>query len=117
VGALPVGCETCDCDDEPVAVSETAPAALWLLGASPNPFNPATVIRFALPAALQARLTVHDLTGRRVATLVDGACEAGEQTVTWRGRDDIGRAVAGGTYLLRLESGAAVVTDKLTLLK
>lgn len=117
VGTLPVGCEACDCDEGPTAVPEAAPAALRLLGVSPNPFNPATVIRFELPAAGPARLTIHDISGRLVATLLDGACAAGEQSVTWRGRDNTSRAVAGGTYLLRLESSGAVVTDKLTLLK
>jgi hypothetical protein len=117
VGALPVGCEACGCPGGALAVDDVPATAPRLLGAAPNPFNPATVIRFVTPAAGPVLLTVHDLAGRRVTTLVDDACAAGEQAVTWRGRDDAGRAVAGGSYLLRLEAGGAVVTDKLTLLK
>jgi glucose/arabinose dehydrogenase len=50
----------------------------------PNPFNPATTIAFTLPAAGHALLTVHDLRGRRVATLLDADLPAGPHTATWR---------------------------------
>jgi uncharacterized delta-60 repeat protein len=97
-----------------------APASVspvrWL-GAHPNPFNPTTRLHFALDAPGPVELVVHDLRGRRVATLVDGPRPAGEQSVGWRGRDDAGRPVASGTYLLCLRAGGTVHTSKVTLVE
>ncbi len=78
------------------------------LGAAPNPFNPRTTIRFALQEASHVRLSVHDLAGRLVRTLLDGGLPAGAQQVTWDGRDAAGRAVGSGSYLARLEAGGMV---------
>ncbi|MHB8080488.1 MAG: Ig-like domain-containing protein, partial [Candidatus Krumholzibacteriia bacterium] len=83
----------------------------------PNPFNPATTIRFALPAAGPVRLVVFDPRGRRVAALVEGELAAGDHAVLWRGLDDRGAAVASGTYLYRLEAGGRVETRRLTLVR
>ncbi|MBO6576248.1 MAG: T9SS type A sorting domain-containing protein [Rhodothermales bacterium] len=78
----------------------------------PNPFNPATSIRFAVPNADQVRLELLDVLGRHVATLVDGNLQAGWHEV----RLDAS-ALASGSYLYRLHTGAAVVTKTMTLLK
>jgi len=84
----------------------------------PNPFNPATEIRFALPAAATVTLSIHDAAGRRVATLLAGRhLPAGQHRTEWYGRDDAGRPVASGVYLCRLEAGGAVMSQRLTLLK
>ena len=88
----------------------TAPgAAPWArLGQNyPNPFNPTTTIRFALRERSRARLSIYDLQGRLVTTLVDGIVPAGEHTVPWQGRTRHGSTVASGVYFYRLttESG------------
>ena len=83
----------------------------------PNPFNPATTIRFALSAAGPVRLTIFDARGRRVAVLVEGEQDAGEHTILWRGDDDRGAPVGSGTYLYRLEAGARVETRRMTLVR
>ena len=62
-------------------------------------------------------ITVHDLTGRRVATLADRPFTAGRHTVDWLGRDDDGRAVASGTYLLRVKGETVDKTRKLMLVR
>ncbi len=73
-----------------------------LVGNHPNPFNPMTVIRFALPTTQDVELSVFDVRGQRVRTLVHGTMPAGHHEVTWQGRDEGGRQVASGTYFYRL---------------
>lgn len=93
----------------------TTPTATATLSAAPNPLNPATVIRYTVSAAGPVRLTIHDIAGRRVATLVEGNRDAGEHVATWRGRDASGRPLPSGVYLLRLVTGGEVVGGRLTL--
>ncbi len=83
----------------------------------PNPFNPTTEINFALPKACDATLEVYNITGQKVATLVDGTLEAGEHTVQWDSRDQSGVSVASGIYLYRLTAGEFRDTKKMILLK
>lgn len=83
----------------------------------PNPFNRGTEIRFSLPVRTHAELAVYDLTGQRVATLIDGILPAGTHAASWDGLNEEGAVVASGPYLyrLRVEEGAEV--QKLLLLK
>ena len=84
----------------------------------PNPFNPSTEIRFSLPRALPVRLTVHDLAGREVRVLADGEImAAGQNGVSWDGRDQSGRQSPSGSYLVKLEAGDERSTQKIMLLK
>ncbi len=83
----------------------------------PNPFNPSTTISIGLPAATDVTLSVFDVQGRRVATLVDGPVPAGFRTFTWHGVDDTGHRVGSGVYFCRLEAGGEVFTSKMLLLK
>jgi hypothetical protein len=73
------------------------------LVASPTPFNPSTVLSFYLGGAAKAELTIYDLRGSRVVTLVDGRLEPGDHQYVWKGQDDRGARVASGLYLVRLE--------------
>ncbi|HPF69138.1 MAG TPA: FlgD immunoglobulin-like domain containing protein, partial [Candidatus Krumholzibacteria bacterium] len=99
------------------AAPDVALVGARLLGNHPNPFNPSTTIRFALPAAGTVRLTVHDVAGRLVRTLLDGGCETGEQGVVWDGRDDAGRSLGSGVYLYRLTTAAGASAGRMTLVK
>lgn len=86
---------------------------LALLPVRPNPVHSGdAVVRFTLPREMAARVTVHDVGGARVRTLFDGAAEAGTRAVRWNGRDDAGRAVPAGVYLVRLESADGVRSTK-----
>jgi hypothetical protein len=76
----------------------------------PNPFGDATSVRFALPQAGPVSLTVYDVAGRRVASLVDRRLEAGTHSVMWDGRDASGSRVASGVYLLRLHAAGEAVS-------
>ena len=85
--------------------------------ARPNPFNPSTTLRFDLDRAQDVRLEIYDLAGRRVRTLVSGFRGAGEYEETWTGRDDGGRRVASGVYLVRLRGRDFVETRRVALVK
>lgn len=97
--------------------ADAAPSPVRLVAVAPNPFNPRTEIRFALDAAGPVRLTIHDLKGARVRVLRAGAMSAGDHAVGWDGRDDAGRALASGTYLVRLEAGGQSDLRPAVLLK
>lgn len=85
---------------------------------APNPFNPATTIRYSVGHdGARVRLTVYDVTGRLVTVLADGAAAAGEHTSRWDGRDAQGRAVSSGVYFCRLTVDAWTSSMKMTLLK
>lgn len=83
----------------------------------PNPFNPSTTLKFSLSRDSQVRLTVHDLMGRAVRTLVEGDRPAGEHSVLWDGRDDRGEAVGTGVYFVRVETRDGVDSRKIALIK
>ncbi len=74
-------------------------------------------IRFALPAAADVELTLHDATGRLVRTLASGEMPVGENAVQWDGRDGHGAQVPAGTYYCRMAAGEEVQTRKLTLIR
>ena len=108
-----------DTDQGITAVEEgaTAPSIFSLSPNYPNPFNPTTTIRFSLPQAGEAGLSIYNLLGQRMATLVHGVQEAGPHVLQWNGRDDAGRELASGVYFYRLQAGAQVETRKLLLLR
>ncbi len=78
----------------------------------PNPFNPTTNINYDLVTTTQVRLTVYNLRGQKVATLVDGVRPAGSYTVTWDAAN-----LSSGIYIYRLEAGKNAVSRMMTLLK
>jgi hypothetical protein len=96
-----------------------APAfATRLLPAHPNPFNPATTLTFDLARAGRVDLSVHDVAGRRVRTLVDGEAFApGRHERAWEGRDDAGRPLPSGVYLARLSGATGASSRRLVLAK
>ena len=91
-----------------------APADL-ALRAAPNPFNPATTIRFVVPgsehAAHHVRLAIHDTAGRLVVTLCDRTLAAGPQAIPWRA------TCASGLYFARLTVAGNTAVTKLMLVR
>ncbi len=84
----------------------------------PNPFNPVTVIPFELPAAARVTLAVHDVSGRLVSRLVDGAVlPAGYHAVRWDGHDARGAVVPSGIYFATLRAGGETITRKMTVIR
>jgi len=99
-------------------VGDAAPAAVTLLGNAPNPFNPATAIRFGLPDAGPVTLRVYDASGRLVRTLArDEVFAAGYHAVTWDGRDAAGHPASSGLYFYALDAGGSRHAGKAVLLK
>jgi hypothetical protein len=88
------------------------------LGANePNPFSSSTRLRFSAGDAASLRLTVWDVTGRRIRVLVDGAAPRGPASVNWDGTDAAGAPVASGIYFFRLETAGGSRTVRGTLLR
>ena len=80
------------------------PVAAGDLRVAPNPFNPRTEIRFALPADGTVTIAVYDVAGRRLRTLDRRRARRGsDRIVSWDGRDDAGRGLPSGAYLVRVE--------------
>ncbi|NNE44367.1 MAG: T9SS type A sorting domain-containing protein, partial [Gemmatimonadetes bacterium] len=106
--------------DAPAVSPGGVPQRLEIAAVSPNPFAAATRIEYRVPgsAAGPVRLSVFDVSGRRVARLVDGPREPGTHRLTWDGRDTSGRALASGVYFVRLEApGAAAETRRILRLR
>ena len=78
----------------------------------PNPFNPSTTIRYAMPQAGNVKLTVYNMLGQQVTTLVNGYEQAGTYSVTWNASN-----LASGIYFYTLQTGAFVVSKKMILIK
>lgn len=97
--------------------SAALPSAFALHQNYPNPFNPNTSIRYELPADRKVELTIYNLLGQKVRTLVRGPQPAGEHTVEWNGKNDIGNSVASGVYIYRIETGEFVQARKMVLLR
>ncbi|MCA9758429.1 MAG: FG-GAP repeat protein, partial [Candidatus Eisenbacteria bacterium] len=89
---------------------------LALSRTSPNPFRSETSVTWRLPAASDVQLTVHDVGGRRIRTLVSEARDAGVWTTEWNGRDEEGRPVPAGIYWLRLSTKSETARMKLVRL-
>ncbi len=88
-----------------------------LIQNAPNPFNPTTSLRFGLPAQQHVTLSVYDVAGRCVRTLVDADMELGWHDVIWDGRGDDRQQVASGVYFCRLISQGSTSVKKVILLK
>ena len=83
----------------------------------PNPFNPTTTIEFALPQESKVQLSVYNILGQRVVTLVNEPKRAGYHSVIWNGRSAYGRQVATGIYIYRMSTKLGVRTKKMMLIK
>ena len=83
--------------------------------ARPNPASGAVAFAYSIPQAGRVSLSLFDVGGRRVASLIQGEQPAGRHVVPWDGREATGRAVAPGAYFLRLEAGSDVRSQKVVL--
>ena len=99
-----------------VYVAEDKPIPFTLRQNFPNPFNPSTTIPFSLDNSGHIRLTIYNVMGQEIKTLVDGYRSSGMHTVVWDGRDADGKAAASGLYLYRLTYGDKSESRKMLLL-
>ncbi len=91
------------------------PASFSLAQNFPNPLNPSTIIRFALPSDGETRLRIYNTAGQVIQSLVEGHQQAGTYMVKWDGRDATGAEVASGAYLYRLEVPATGLSETKTM--
>jgi len=83
----------------------------------PNPFNPVTTLRYDLPEADLVSITIYDMLGREVKTLINQTQEAGYRSVIWDATNDYGKPVSAGIYLYQIHAGEYISTKKMVLLK
>ncbi len=103
--------------DPPHDFSKIATDRPVLDGNYPNPFREQTTIHFTLPEANEVTVSVFDITGRKVATLVNQSLVAGAHEVQWSGRTDGGQKLASGVYFYRIEAGDFTQTRRMTLVR
>jgi hypothetical protein len=103
-------------DTLPTSVDRGGPA-MAVLTNYPNPFNPATTIKYVISSAQTISLAIYDVRGRLVRTIESGARSSGPHTSLWNGRDDAGQAVASGVYYVRLAGENEMLTRKIVMLK
>ncbi len=104
-------------EDGTSAVGDLPMPGITLHDAVPNPFNPSTMLSFEMTEAATVRLSIFDISGKRVTTLVDEAAAAGRQQVLWDGKDDSGIRVSSGVYFYRIESESFSETKRMALVK
>jgi hypothetical protein len=83
----------------------------------PNPFNPTTNISYALKEKSHVNLSVYNLLGQKVITLVNADLGPGLHSVEWNGTNSSGNQVNSGIYFYKIDTGAFVATKKMVLLK
>ena len=98
---------------------QSSPEAFSLGQNAPNPFNPSTMIEYRVAEGYNdsISLTVHDVSGQLVRTLVKGKSSPGTHTLIWNGNNDSGTKAASGMYFLRLDSQDGSHARKMVLLK
>ncbi len=98
--------------DMSAAVTGRPVSAFSVEGAYPNPFNPATTVRFTLPVAGKVTVKAYSVTGQKVADLFEGVLSAGEKNILWKPS-----GLSGGVYFVTVTSGFGTRTAKVLLLK
>ena len=96
---------------------ELLPDSCGLAQNYPNPFNPETTIGFYLPNTSPVSITIHNVLGQLIQTLVHGSLPAGDHTVEWDATDLYDRPVASGIYFYRMEVGEFTSTRKMVLVR
>ncbi|VAX27070.1 hypothetical protein MNBD_IGNAVI01-2948 [hydrothermal vent metagenome] len=107
-----------------VESDKTLPDQFLLEQNYPNPFNPSTTIRYTIPnvgssfsSSMNVKLTIFDILGHKIATLVNEQQGPGNYQVKWNGKDKNDKEVASGIYLYRLKAGSFISTKKMMLLQ
>ena len=83
----------------------------------PNPFNPSTTITFDLPSPEHVNLTVFNVQGQKVKTLVNSTCPAGFHQVSWDGKDTLDRDAGSGVYFYLLKTDESTITKRMVLMR
>jgi len=93
------------------------PHAFNLYNNYPNPFNPVTTLRYDLPEDALVNITIYDIMGRIVKTLINSQQNAGFKSIQWNATNDAGSPLSAGLYLYKIQADNFVETRKMVLLK
>ena len=93
------------------------PHAFNLYNNYPNPFNPVTTLRYDLPEDALVNITIYDIMGRIVRTLINSQQNAGFKSIQWNATNDAGSPLSAGLYLYKIQADNFVQTRKMVLLK
>ncbi|MCF7801533.1 MAG: right-handed parallel beta-helix repeat-containing protein [Candidatus Marinimicrobia bacterium] len=105
-------------EQEPEEIpSAVIPNKYYLYPAFPNPFNPNTTIQYDLPEDASVELSIFDITGRKVISLINKQQNAGQYHVTWQGIDDRGHSLPSGLYIYLLRTSSFTASEKMLLVK
>lgn len=104
-------------EDVVAEVATSIPQTLQLFQNFPNPFNPTTTILYELPRASQVEVTIFNLLGEKIRTLVNQPQPAGQHQLLWDGRDENEMPVPSGVYFYRMRAGEFVQTQKMILMQ
>ncbi|RMH62849.1 MAG: hypothetical protein D6677_08785 [Calditrichaeota bacterium] len=108
-------------DGQITGIREAPPVALpthiRLYPNYPNPFNPATTLRYDLPRRQRVRIDIFNTAGQRVRLLVNRVHEPGRHEISWDGRNDAQRMLPSGIYYYRFRAGTSVYNGRMMLLK
>ena len=96
---------------------EAGPDRFSLAQNYPNPFNPTTYIQYNLPTECHVTLTIHNILGQTVATLLDETQDAGYRRVVWNGKSGVGESLPSGIYFYRLTAGSFSSVKKMMMLR
>jgi len=88
------------------------PKSFSLSAAYPNPFNPVTTLSFALPIEAEVSLSIYNLQGREIVSLINGNMDAGYHSVIWNADNH-----SSGVYFVKMIAGEFINTQKLMLVK
>ena len=99
------------------STNQLIPEPYQLFQNYPNPFNPNTRIMYNLPEEQFVKITIYNMLGHKVKTLVNKSQKAGLKTINWNGSDDYNKKLPSGLYLYCLQSGSFKETKKMVLLK
>ena len=92
-------------------------SSIILQGNYPNPFNPETCIEYILTEAGEVNLSIYDIKGRLINTLVNGYEAAGEHSIVWVGDDFRGSSAVSGVYFYKINNGKFTTSKKMILMK
>jgi len=88
-----------------------------LLQNYPNPFNPSTTIQYEIPKDGEVEISIYDLTGRLIRTIVNQNQQAGTHSAVWNGQTESGSKVASGMYMYTVKYANTVSSKKMLLIK
>jgi len=98
-------------------ILENIPSIFSLSQNYPNPFNPVTKLDYNLPLRSKVNISIYNVLGQEIKTLVNGVKEYGYHSTTWNGQDNVGREMASGVYFARITSQGFTKTRKMLLVK